>query len=522
MHDPKTNFQGQNQLLAFLGTMRSHSWHRRLFFTQTRTLFRMYEPVAISIAFLVPCLLCSSDQIPHINTPWCIIVVTSLGELSEKKSRMWRGTGLREFRKRGNEMSGISGTVSFFHDAIAYYHYEYFRFYAPFVMMLILIATSTTVLLHVFHHVHAGHHCRDVIVLNIYIYFRVDITYSIFFVVQTHFQLLMRDVGKGQTCWNHWCGHLFCFVEWFSGRIPQAVGWHGRWPATANMPASCDWWQQPRGCAGGCLAALAVRLRCFSTLSHIDLWPRSMISESELIGLTAKVKNLRQTRPVVMDHTVREPATTTPFGHTGYMKYLCLQIVQKMDLRNIAISGQYYGSSYTPETQCDERNHILSYIRVVFVVFVLRRSASKAWSSQETQILEWMHLKKQPMDGMIIMFAPGKDDRDSNLVWHWPELFGHHCLEEWARILTNILFWYNPLIIILCPIPLIFLARMKALAAVQKQMRYEGCVLCWRHYSHRQSTVLPWPFRRNWSPCLLPYSCQWPMAQCPPLFFYGL
>ncbi len=49
-----------------------------------------------------------------------------------------------------------------------------------------------------------------------------------------------------------------------------------------------------------------------------------------------------------MDHTIREPATTTPFGHTGYMKYLSLKIIQKMGLNSIAISGQYYGSSYTP------------------------------------------------------------------------------------------------------------------------------------------------------------------------------
>lgn len=62
----------------------------------------------------------------------------------------------------------------------------------------------------------------------------------------------------------------------------------------------------------------------------------------------AEAKVLRQTRPVVMDHTVREPATTTPFGHTGYMKYLSLKIIQKMGLKSIAISGQYYGSSYTP------------------------------------------------------------------------------------------------------------------------------------------------------------------------------
>ena len=106
-----------------------------------------------------------------------------------------------------------------------------------------------------------------------------------------------------------------------------------------------------------------------------------LVSDDNNPEVVQVVKNLRQTRPVVMDHTVREPATTTPFGHTGYMKYLCLQIVQKMHLRNIAISGQYYGWSYTPETQ----------------------------------ILEWMRLKKQSMDGMIIMFAPGKDDRQAGI-----------------------------------------------------------------------------------------------------------
>ena len=53
-----------------------------------------------------------------------------------------------------------------------------------------------------------------------------------------------------------------------------------------------------------------------------------------------------------------------------------------------------------------------------FVWFVVLLSANTAWSSQETQILEWMRLKKQSMDGMIIMFAPGKDDRDSNLFGH--------------------------------------------------------------------------------------------------------
>jgi len=94
-------------------------------------------------------------------------------------------------------------------------------------------------------------------------------------------------------------------------------------------------------------------------------------------------KVLRQTRPVVMDHTVREPATTTPFGHTGYMKYLSLKIIQKMGLKSIAISGQYYGSSYTPETQ----------------------------------ILEWIREKDgmDSMDGMIVMFGPGKEDRKAGI-----------------------------------------------------------------------------------------------------------
>ena len=31
---------------------------------------------------------------------------------------------------------------------------------------------------------------------------------------------------------------------------------------------------------------------------------------------------------------------------------------------------------------------------------------------KETQILEWIRLKNEPMDGMIVMFGPGKEDRD--------------------------------------------------------------------------------------------------------------
>ncbi|CAK8992210.1 unnamed protein product, partial [Durusdinium trenchii] len=87
-------------------------------------------------------------------------------------------------------------------------------------------------------------------------------------------------------------------------------------------------------------------------------------------------ERVRTMRPVVMDQSVREPATNTPFGHTGYMKYLTLKIVQ-----DIAITGQYYGSSYTPETQ----------------------------------ILEWMCYKGDSMDGMIAMFSPGQADRTAGI-----------------------------------------------------------------------------------------------------------
>lgn len=34
---------------------------------------------------------------------------------------------------------------------------------------------------------------------------------------------------------------------------------------------------------------------------------------------------------------------------------------------------------------------------------------------KETQILEWIRLKNEAMDGMIVMFGPGKEDRD--LQW---------------------------------------------------------------------------------------------------------
>ena len=44
-----------------------------------------------------------------------------------------------------------------------------------------------------------------------------------------------------------------------------------------------------------------------------------------------------------MDQTVREPATNTPYGHTGPMKYLALQIVREMGYKDIAITGLLEG-----------------------------------------------------------------------------------------------------------------------------------------------------------------------------------
>lgn len=64
--------------------------------------------------------------------------------------------GLMEFRKCGREISGISGTVSFFHDAAA-----------------ILIV-----------HMYSG-------------FIRII---TVVLISPTHFQLLIREVDKGQTC----------------------------------------------------------------------------------------------------------------------------------------------------------------------------------------------------------------------------------------------------------------------------------------------------------------------------------
>ena len=90
---------------------------------------------------------------------------------------------------------------------------------------------------------------------------------------------------------------------------------------------------------------------------------------------------LRSVVPAVMDQSVREPATNTPFGHTGPLKYLTLKIVQEMGFRDIAVTGLYYKTAYTPETQ----------------------------------ILELMKACGDSMDGLIAMFGPGDSDRTAGL-----------------------------------------------------------------------------------------------------------
>ena len=96
----------------------------------------------------------------------------------------------------------------------------------------------------------------------------------------------------------------------------------------------------------------------------------------------AKDWGLRSLKPVVMDQTVREPATSTPFGQTGYMKYLTLKIIQAMGFKDIAITGLYYKDSYTPETQ----------------------------------VLEELRDRGESMEGLVAMFGPGSADRKAGLA----------------------------------------------------------------------------------------------------------
>ena len=109
---------------------------------------------------------------------------------------------------------------------------------------------------------------------------------------------------------------------------------------------------------------------------------RAPLDSVEEMTPSSKDERLQNLKPIVMDHTVREPATNTPFGHTGYMKYLTLQIIRKMFFKDIAITGLYYKDSYTPENQ----------------------------------ILEELRDRKDSMEGLVAMFGPGAEDRKAGMA----------------------------------------------------------------------------------------------------------
>ncbi|CAE7342052.1 PRY3 [Symbiodinium sp. CCMP2592] len=102
----------------------------------------------------------------------------------------------------------------------------------------------------------------------------------------------------------------------------------------------------------------------------------------------------RSLKPVVMDQSIREPATNTPFGHTGYMKYLTLQIIRKMEFNDIAITGQYYGEKYTPETQ------VLEWIK---------------YKGEKDKRDKFVKDPRHTMRGLVAMFAPGDHDRKAGI-----------------------------------------------------------------------------------------------------------
>ena len=43
--------------------------------------------------------------------------------------------------------------------------------------------------------------------------------------------------------------------------------------------------------------------------------------------------------PILMDHSVREPATNTRYGHTAWVKYYLFKLAKLLGFRNLAISG---------------------------------------------------------------------------------------------------------------------------------------------------------------------------------------
>eukprot|EP00435_Cladocopium_sp_Y103_P076190 s33_g80.t1 len=97
---------------------------------------------------------------------------------------------------------------------------------------------------------------------------------------------------------------------------------------------------------------------------------KAPVSAYSAEGLTPEKpysERLRCMQPVVLDQTVREPATYTPFGRARYMK---LPLIQSHRHHRTVLQG-----SYTPETQ----------------------------------ILEEM-VRGEKMDGTIAMFSRGHED----------------------------------------------------------------------------------------------------------------
>ena len=69
-------------------------------------------------------------------------------------------------------------------------------------------------------------------------------------------------------------------------------------------------------------------------------------------SVSRSISRLSTIDPQVMDHSIREPATNTPFGHTAEMKYLSWKLVREgLGVKNIALAGLYYGDTYTVEEQ---------------------------------------------------------------------------------------------------------------------------------------------------------------------------
>ena len=97
-----------------------------------------------------------------------------------------------------------------------------------------------------------------------------------------------------------------------------------------------------------------------STETFLDMFDSCPNVQYELDDMVPPPGNpdLQSAVPVIMDQSLREPATNTPFGHTGYMKYLSLKIVKSMRFKDVALTGLFYGDTYTPENQILEEMYV--------------------------------------------------------------------------------------------------------------------------------------------------------------------